>query len=278
MAHQEDWHQLSVIQRRGKKNLAVGAFDGIQYHRLPSSGFNAASWRNSGEGLVGVPSSNDASPQVDPSPEPPGQTAFRDDLTAEQLALEAARRDPRPGETRLRALAVGFFISALVLFAVCMGWLLFVGDQLSAISAAARDSTRVFVLYTMTPLILLFAALCCCGMGYLLINAAGTETRRVLPRPDSILLSRLIEEEKEAGINLYVRLSSLTGVTGVFTKIGFSGLPLATMGLTIFLTLLSLHDDKFVQMAQLSLGAFIGSFVERRQSAAGLPNQARPGQ
>jgi hypothetical protein len=122
--------------------------------------------------------------------------------------------------------------------------------------------------YLFPPGATLLAGFCMCVIGYLLLNASGGETRSALPRQDSVLLARLILDEKEQGIKLYVTLSSLSGFTGVFTKIGFTGLPLATMGLTLLLTILSIttQNDHYIQMAQLTLGAFIGSFVERRQT------------
>jgi hypothetical protein len=74
-----------------------------------------------------------------------------------------------------------------------------------------------------------------------------------------------------------VRLSSLSGATGTATKLGLTGLPLATVGLTIFFSAISIFGAQgFLDLAKLTLGAFIGSFVqravsgERQTSASGV--------
>ncbi len=41
---------------------------------------------------------------------------------------------------------------------------------------------------------------------------------------------------------MYVRLSSLSGITGFFQKIGVSGLPLATIFLTLIFALLTITN------------------------------------
>ena len=66
-----------------------------------------------------------------------------------------------------------------------------------------------------------------------------------------------------------MRLSSLRGFTGTFTKLGLSGLPLATIGLTLFFAMLALlpldteSQRSFFDLTKLTLGAFIGSFVQK---------------
>lgn len=75
------------------------------------------------------------------------------------------------------------------------------------------------------------------------------------------------------------RLSSLGGATGTATKLGLTGLPLATVGLTIFFSVVALFDSRadggFMDLAKLTLGAFIGSFVQRAVStqAAGASSE-----
>jgi hypothetical protein len=62
-------------------------------------------------------------------------------------------------------------------------------------------------------------------------------------------------------------LSSLSGTTGTATKLGLTGLPLATVGLTIFFSVIAIFGvDGFLDLAKLTLGAFIGSFVQRNIS------------
>ena len=63
-------------------------------------------------------------------------------------------------------------------------------------------------------------------------------------------------------IDQYVRLSSLAKFTGTFTQLGLTGLPLATIALTLFFALLSIFKPDFLDLTKLTLGAFIGSFVQ----------------
>jgi hypothetical protein len=86
----------------------------------------------------------------------------------------------------------------------------------------------------------------------------------VIPAQDRRLLESLIRDSNEKGIDQYVRLSSLSGTTGTATKLGLTGLPLATVGLTIFFSIVAIFGvDGFLDLAKLTLGAFIGSFVQR---------------
>ena len=100
-----------------------------------------------------------------------------------------------------------------------------------------------------------------------------------IPGQDRKLLEELIRSENTKAIELYVRLASLGGPTGTATKLGLTGLPLATIGLTVFFTLMSLYESVFLDLAKLTLGAFIGSFVQRSGEAieravrAGSPSQ-----
>jgi hypothetical protein len=105
----------------------------------------------------------------------------------------------------------------------------------------------------------------------------------IIPPKDRALLEPLIRSGDTDAINIYIRLSSLSGFTGNLTKVGISGLPLVTIGVTIFFTLiagfllfvptregqeLSSFVDNLLDLAKLSLGAFIGSFVQKNISAA----------
>jgi len=104
-------------------------------------------------------------------------------------------------------------------------------------------------------------------LGVSLLRAAGVAS--IVPGPvidpaEWKTLSREIKEGKEDAITQYVRLRSLTGFTGVFTKLGLQGLPLATIGLTLFFSLMYLRDQAYIELAKLTLGAFIGSFVQKQ--------------
>jgi hypothetical protein len=104
-------------------------------------------------------------------------------------------------------------------------------------------------------------------VGLRLLGAAGKGVTYVIPPQDYDLLAPLIAEGKKEAIDLYVVLASLSGFTGTFQKIGFTGLPLATVALTLIFAWLSFYEDAFLELAKLTLGAFIGSFVQKGTGA-----------
>ncbi len=105
---------------------------------------------------------------------------------------------------------------------------------------------------------------------------ATDSPRVVITKEDRALLEQLIRDGNEKGIDQYVRLSSLSGVTGTYTKLGLTGLPLATIGLTLFFSVVSIfHESGFLDLAKLTLGAFIGSFVQRNVAGEKLVADTR---
>ena len=117
----------------------------------------------------------------------------------------------------------------------------------------------------LAPLLLILSGSVCSFVGIRLLRAAGAVSRQVIPPKEYELLAEAIRGGNENGISQYIRLSSLTGITGTFTKIGLTGLPLATIVLTIILAIIGLFDQRFFDLAQLTLGAFIGSYVQKRR-------------
>lgn len=112
--------------------------------------------------------------------------------------------------------------------------------------------------------------------GLVLLEASNPSVPEVLPPHDRDMLESSIKEGKEAAVDLYMRLRSLRGVSGFFQKLGLNGLPLATIFLTlIFCAMALLTADEtqgnFFDLAKLTLGAFIGSFVQRTASRANAP-------
>jgi len=114
-------------------------------------------------------------------------------------------------------------------------------------------------------------------LGVSLLRSAGAAS---IPPPGPIInpnewktLEPEVLKGSEDVVTQYVRLRSLTGFTGVFTKLGLQGLPLATIGLTIFFSLMFLRKQEYLDLAKLTLGAFIGSFVQKqvgeRQASGG---------
>jgi hypothetical protein len=128
----------------------------------------------------------------------------------------------------------------------------------------------------------LVGSVACAIYGTKAMLSEGGAPKIVIPNSDRVLLEELIRAGNDKGIDQYVRLSSLSGVTGTYTKLGLTGLPLATIGLTLFFSIVSLfHPDRFLDLAKLTLGAFIGSFVQRNvagEKLAGDANKPPPKQ
>jgi hypothetical protein len=148
----------------------------------------------------------------------------------------------------------------------------------------AGPMTALVALYL--PHALLFVTTIASGfIGYKLVVAAGASPENPIPPSNYALLAPLIHEGKAESIDQYVRLSSLSGFTGTFTKLGLTGLPLTTVALTLFFAmfaLLPIGDEgqkSFFDLTKLTLGAFIGSFVQRqveqRRTAGPKGDEAR---
>lgn len=121
------------------------------------------------------------------------------------------------------------------------------------------------------PHMLLFVTTIVGGyIGYKLVMASGASPENPIPQSNYALLAPLIQEGKSESIDQYVRLSALSGFTGTFTKLGLTGLPLATIALTLIFAALALlasdpdSQKSFFDLTKLTLGAFIGSFVQRQ--------------
>jgi hypothetical protein len=121
------------------------------------------------------------------------------------------------------------------------------------------------------PLLIFGSAGVCAFVGIRLLKSAGAVATHVIPPQDYELLATAIRDGNENAIGQYIRLSSLSGTTGTFTKIGLTGLPLATIFLTILLALLGIFVPKLLDLAQLTLGAFIGSYVQKKQTDIAAP-------
>lgn len=135
----------------------------------------------------------------------------------------------------------------------------------------AQASPMVAVIALYFPHILLFIVTLVSGyIGYRLIVASGANPENPIPPSNYALLAPLIQEGKSEAIDQYVRLSSLSGFTGTFTKLGLTGLPLTTVALTLIFAALALlaadpdSQKSLFDLTKLTLGAFIGSFVQRQ--------------
>jgi hypothetical protein len=121
------------------------------------------------------------------------------------------------------------------------------------------------------PHLLLFVTTIVSGyIGYKLVVASGASPENPIPPNNYALLAPLIQQGKSESIDQYVRLSALSGITGTFTKLGLTGLPLTTVALTLIFAALALlptdpdSQKSFFDLTKLTLGAFIGSFVQRQ--------------
>jgi hypothetical protein len=103
-------------------------------------------------------------------------------------------------------------------------------------------------------------------IGSRIIQSNISIRKDVIRAEDRALLEPLIRDANEKAVDQYVRLSSLTGMTGLATKLGLTGLPLITVALTLIFAGLHLYsptNGEFMDLTKLTLGAFIGSFVQR---------------
>jgi hypothetical protein len=136
------------------------------------------------------------------------------------------------------------------------------------------------------PHMILFVTTIASGyIGYKLVVASGASPENPIPPSNYALLAPLIQQGKSESIDQYVRLSALSGITGTFTKLGLTGLPLATIALTLIFAVLALlpigpdGQKSFFDLTKLTLGAFIGSFVQRQveQRRAAESNEGETG-
>ena len=144
----------------------------------------------------------------------------------------------------------------------------------------AEKNLFAYILASYGVHLLLFLIIVLSGIvGYRLVSASGANPAMVIPPQDKELLVPLITAGNSDGIDQYVRLSSLSGFTGTFTQLGLTGLPLATIFMTLFFTCLTMYDAKtFLDLTKLTLGAFLGSFVQRQveqRRAAVAPQSAK---
>jgi energy-converting hydrogenase Eha subunit A len=124
-----------------------------------------------------------------------------------------------------------------------------------------------FISFQTTTIVLLIIGVVTALVGRRILSSSQAAYVRTIPRDDFALISQAVIEGKPEPIDQYVRLRSLTGWAGTFTKLGITGLPLVTVFLTLIFSAASLlpipNANGFMDLAKLTLGAFIGSFVQR---------------
>jgi len=185
-----------------------------------------------------------------------------------RLQARAARKIknlcPAYGE-RVLALCGYLFILASVFSFAIMGFL----KVWSARYGGLRyESWLDLVSRELTTIIFLIIGIVTALLGQRLLTTVGMPYARTIPRDDLPLVEDAVKQGKPEPIDQYVRIRSLSGWAGNFTKLGITGLPLTTVFLTLIFSAVSLLPSQtaksFLDLAKLTLGAFIGSFVQRQ--------------
>jgi len=157
----------------------------------------------------------------------------------------------------------GFFF--YLMGALCIGYAAYLvvahGEDRRATDGAADIVVLLAANSDLIALALL--AILAATIGHSLVNKASESTNYVIRPDDAPKIWPLIAGEKKEAIALYMDIARLSGLSGKFVRFGFTGLPLATVALTIIFVLLSFKNEQLLDLAKLTLGAFIGSFVQR---------------
>jgi hypothetical protein len=115
---------------------------------------------------------------------------------------------------------------------------------------------------------LLFIAVVAAMLGKGMLMSVQMASAATIPDEDLHLVRQAVLEGKCEPIDQYVRLRALSGISGNFTKLGVTGLPLTTVFLTLVFSVIALlpgnSSAAFLDLVKLTLGAFIGSFVQGR--------------
>jgi hypothetical protein len=164
--------------------------------------------------------------------------------------------------------SAAFFLIIVAAFAFCYGII-----YLIRVEPPDRPTTEMSYWSVFSPhvhiVMVVLIGLICALFGVRLFSKAGSLTSQVIRPEDRAFLVPLISSANKEAIGEYIRLASLSGFSGNFTKLGFTGLPLVTVALTLILLALAIviADEEMrkgvFDLAKLMLGAFIGSFVQR---------------
>jgi hypothetical protein len=182
--------------------------------------------------------------------------------------ISERERPPKDRDQILRISGYAFvFVSVF-----CFGTIAYLKIQESLAGVKYERATTWFDLIQResSSLSLLIIAVISAILGKRLLTSMRMADGRTIPYEDYPLISDAVKEGKSEPIDQYVRLRALSGVSGNFTKLGVTGLPLTTVFLTLVFSILALLPIEaeaakaFLDLAKLTLGAFIGSFVQGR--------------
>jgi len=139
--------------------------------------------------------------------------------------------------------------------------------SLTGVPPVRYESWLEFVQSEATTIGLIIIAVVAASLGRSLLRIVHLADARTIPREDLPLIEQAVKDGKPEPVDQYVRLRSLSGMSGTFTKLGITGLPLTTVLLTLIFSIIALFPFEqaasFLDLAKLTLGAFIGSFVQR---------------
>lgn len=180
----------------------------------------------------------------------------------------------KTSERSVKLLAIGGYLFLMMSF-IAFGTLLIVAAYKSDLNTP-HLTNKVPNVYELalqfsSHLFLLAAAILSSTAGYSLLRSAGAAFKEIIPEKDADLIYELLRKNKTDALDNYIKLASLSGLVGACTKLGITGLPLATISLTVFFAILGLFPDNeaaksgFFDLSKLTLGAFIGSFVQQAQ-------------
>jgi hypothetical protein len=133
---------------------------------------------------------------------------------------------------------------------------------------------------------LIVIAIIAASLGKRLVTTVPIDVPRTIPYDDLPLIRQAVIDGKSEPVDQYVRLRTLSGISGTFYQLGITGLPLTTVVLTLIFSTVALFPidqaSNFLDLAKLTLGAFIGSFVQyhveqrRQESQQGPETAHRP--
>lgn len=169
----------------------------------------------------------------------------------------------------LESLLVGSGFFFYLMGALCIGYAAYLVVAHGEDRRPAEGASDIVVLLAVNSDVIALAllAILAATIGHSLVNKASESTNYVIRPDDAPKIWPLISEEKKDAIALYMEIARLSGLSGKFVRFGFTGLPLATVVLTIIFVLLSFKNEQLLDLAKLTLGAFIGSFVQRGSDA-----------
>jgi hypothetical protein len=176
---------------------------------------------------------------------------------------------PPTHESRILTLCGYAFVMVSVL---CFGTIAYLKlhESITRTSLIRAESWLDLVQQEGATLSLLLIAVIAAILGKNMLNSTQIANARTIPYEDLPLVKQAVIDGKSEPIDQYVRLRALSGMSGNFTKLGVTGLPLTTVFLTLVFSAIAIFSiDKntstsFLDLAKLTLGAFIGSFVQGR--------------